>query len=100
MDARVLDTDSLVNLAFLGARLRLNRQLDVQALKNADPDGVHVLHVVLPYHNGLDAKGGPHHRCEVLIKENGTNWPASAFIDVPVEYFDRLTKASDYLAAV
>lgn len=100
MEPRVCNTESLVSLAIAGGRANLNRQLDVRSVAAADPDGVHVVQVILPYHNGFDAKGGPHHRCEVLIKRPDSTEPASAIFDVPVKYFDRLMKASDYLAAV
>ena len=99
MDARVINTPTLAALAEIGARKNLNRQLDPRSVGAADPEGLHLLHVILPYHNGIAAKQGPHHRCEVLIKRPNTTDPATAVIDVPVEQFDRLTKASEYLAA-
>lgn len=99
MDARVINTPTLVALAEIGAHKNLNRQLDPRSLGVAQSDGLHLLHVILPYHNGIAAQQGPHHRCEVLIKRPDTTEPAVGIIDVPVEQFDRLTKASEYLAA-
>lgn len=98
MDARVINTPTLAALVEIGARRGLNRQLDPSVVLKAEPEGLHLLHVILDYHNGLRAKQGPHHRCEVLIKQPGTTDPLVGIVDVPVEQFDRLTKASEYLA--
>jgi hypothetical protein len=99
MEARVINTQTLSVLAERGARKHLNRQLDLRSVGAVDPDGLHVLAVILPYHNGIAAKQGPHHRCEILIKRPDTTEPSTAVIDVLVEDFNRLTTASEYLAA-
>lgn len=99
MEARVINTKTLAALAEIGAHKKLNRLLDERSVGLADPNGLHLLHVILPYHNGIAAKQGPHHRCEVLIKRPETTDPAVAIIDVPVEQFDRLTTTSEFLAA-
>jgi len=98
MEDRVVTTPSLIALAVVGQERGMNRQLCEDALEmSADPAGLHLLTVVLPFHNGKQAKQGPHHRCQVFIKEKNTDEPAAAFIDVPVERFEALVKADDFL---
>ena len=96
---RVCNTASLLALALDGRDCDFNRQLDGGLLMQvADPGGVHVLEVVLPFHNGTD-QPDPHHRCRVMIKVPDTVEPVDATIDVRVSMWDKLTTATEYLEA-
>ena len=97
---RVVNTASLIALALDGRDRGYNRQLDAQEISShADLNGLHLLTMALPYHNGMDAKQGPHHRCSVMIREPGTPEPTIAMIDVSADNWDRLTKAADLTEA-
>ena len=98
-DGRVVNTAGLLALALDGRDCMFNRQLDGGLLMQvADPAGVHMLTVVLPFHNGTD-QADPHHRCRVLIKTPDSIDPTEALIDVRVTMWERLTTASEYLEA-
>lgn len=96
---RVCNTASLLALALDGRDCGFNRQLDAELIRlAADPEGVHVLEVVLPFHNGTD-QPDPHHRCRVMIKVPDTVEPVDATIDVRATMWNKLTTATEYLEA-
>lgn len=95
---RVVDSGGLLALCTLAKQNRFNRQVDANNLvKHIDLEGVHMLHVMLPFHNADHAQI-PHHRCQVLMKVNGTKEPEVFMLDVASEQYEKLTLAEDYLS--
>ena len=95
---RVVDSGGLLALCTLAKQNRFNRQVDANNLvKHIDLEGVHMLHVMLPFHNA-DFADIPHHRCQVLMKVNGTKEPEVFMLDVASEQYETLTLAEDYLS--
>lgn len=98
-DARMVTTSDLMSLIAEGNRLGLNRQLDADAVgKDADPRGVHVLGMLLPFHQAYNALPD-HHRVLVYVKVKGSTEPSVAVMDITDEKWDRLTRAEDLQAA-
>lgn len=98
-DPRVLGTPQLLALIKEGNDLGLNRQLDYYTVeRDADPEGIHVLGMVLPFHQAYDAFP-PHHRVQVYIKVKDSMEPVVAYLDVTDEKWDRLIRAEDLEAA-
>lgn len=97
---RVVDSGGLLALCVLAKQNAFNRQVNADnILKDIDLEGVHMLHVMLPFHNADHAQI-PHHRCQVLMKVNGTKEPEVFMLDVAAEQYEKLTLAQDYLAEV
>lgn len=97
---RVVDSGGLLALCVLAKQNAFNRQVDENNLvKSIDLEGVHMLHVMLAFHNADHAQI-PHHRCQVLMKVNGTDEPEIFMLDVAAEQYEKLTLAQDYLASV
>jgi hypothetical protein len=93
MDYKVINTSDLITLNHKAHRQEFNRVLDphrVRAL--ADPDGTHILRMVMYGHN-MDTAAVLHHRAEVLIKVRNTMTPERAYIDIAAKDWDRLTDA-------
>ncbi len=98
--SRVVDSGGLLALCVLARQNRFNRQVDANNIvKEIDLEGVHMLHVMLPFHNG-DHAHIPHHRCQVLMKVNDTKEPEVFMLDVAAEQYDKLTLAKDYLSGL
>lgn len=98
-DTRVVNTSDLMSLITEGNRLGLNRQLDADAVgSDADPRGVHVLSMLLPFHQAYNPFPD-HHRVQVYVKVKGSMEPVVAVMDITDEKWDRLTRAEDLQAA-
>lgn len=85
---KVCNTTDLRVLNAKANRARLNRTINLDAI-DVDPDGNHVLHMVLFGHN-MDSTA-LHHRARVLIKTVGTMDPTEALLDILDEDWNRLT---------
>lgn len=87
---RVVDTRGLRALASDAARHNLNRVPELP--ENIDPDGYHLLSMVLFGHN-MDSSPVLHHRCTVLIKVQGSLKPVEAMLDITDTAFTNLPSA-------
>ena len=96
MNEKVCNTEDLIKLCHQSAYHRLNRQVDATLVRGtADPEGTHLLAVVLPFHNGMRAKQGPHHRMNVFMKTKNSMEPTTFFLDVMENQYNLLREASD-----
>ena len=93
-DKKILDTRLLLALIREGNALDLNRQLDHDLVaRDIDPEGTHLVVLILPYHQAHDKATPAHHRTEVYIKVTGSNEPVTAFLDVTDEAWGTLESA-------
>jgi hypothetical protein len=88
----VVNTGILRHIAQTADAYQFNRQIDVTGV---DVEGLHVVQVVLPFHQpAMPKQDGPvwpeHHRCKVLMKMTGESAPNEVFVDIPVALFDTL----------
>lgn len=91
---KICNTKDLVTLCHTGTSVGMNRQTCGASVRDiADPEGTHLLVVVLPYHNGIRAKQGPHHRVQVYMKTEDTVEPTTFIVDVLASQYDELTDA-------
>lgn len=98
-DHRVCNTKTLRALNASAVRNEFNRALNDEFLENdVDPEGIHVLGLVLWGHNA-DTAPILHHRADVLIKVNGSDIPARAFLDVTDEDWRSLMTPDEAQAA-
>lgn len=96
MNEKVCNTNDLINLCHQSAHHKLNRQIDAASVRDAaDPEGTHLLVVVLPFHNGMRAKQGPHHRVEVFMKATDSTEPTRFLLDIMENQYELLRDASD-----
>lgn len=84
---RVCTTDTLRVLAAEAETLHLNRQIVVP--DDIDPDGTHMLLMVLYGHN-MDQASTLHHRCQVWMKMKDTGVPDTVLLDVTAAAWDGL----------
>lgn len=90
-DIRVCNTGTLLRLNRQAIKHDLNRTLDHKALTKAlDPEGNHILSIVLWGHN-VDSAPELHHRVQVLAKVNGSEAPTTTILDVLDADWKRLT---------
>jgi LmbE family N-acetylglucosaminyl deacetylase len=89
---RVTNTDGLLTINRMAQAL--NRNVDQKWLQAVlDPDGKHLLVLMLPFHNEQD-----HHRCRVLAKVAWTSEPVDFMLDVPVNLWLQMETAEEHLA--
>ena len=83
--ARVVDTQTLSQLADSAASLGFNRQLPAEFVEQLDPDGVHVLVPLLEHRHRagvLLGKDQWHIRCHVFAKPAAGPGPELGVLDV------------------
>lgn len=95
-DYRVASSDDLTRLAARAKRAGFNR---APVLPPLDPDGVHVLDLLLYGHN-MDSNMPLHHRTRVQVKQPGTDEPAEVMLDVADADWRRLHTAEAFRAAL
>ena len=89
---RVTNTEGLLTINRMAQSL--NRSVDEKWLKAVlDPDGKHLLTLLLPFHNEQD-----HHRCQVLAAVPWTTEPLDFMLDVPVNLWLQMEYAEAHLA--
>jgi hypothetical protein len=91
---RVATTEILTNLNMLARKYHLNRQLSDSCIDSLDPDGFHVLELVLYGHN-MDFAPVLHHRAMLHMKFAGRIKPETAFLDIPDEVWQTLPAWDD-----
>ena len=94
-DYRVCNTEDLRLLVKVAKRNGFNR---IPILPDLDPDGGHVVSIVLFGHN-MDQSSVFHHRCRVLCKVLDEDNPVEIMLDVRDEDFRRLHKADKFKAS-
>lgn len=67
------------------------RSISNDVLSKVDPDGIHVLSVLIPKNNS-DLAVVPHHRCEIYLKMKDSDRPQVQEIDVAVTSYEILRK--------
>lgn len=87
---KVVNTETLKTLQHRAAKNQFNRQVSETFLDNLDAEGLHLVNVVLPFHNA-DFASIPHHRCEILAKFTGQDDPTVVMLDVATDDFEALT---------
>lgn len=93
-DLRVCNTDDLRHLVKQADRHDLNRRMDLMGVR-LDPEGNHVLSLILYGHN-MDVPGTLlHHRVQVLAKTEGSMDPLCFVLDVLDTDWVRLKSAID-----
>jgi hypothetical protein len=96
---KVCNTRQLVVLNERAHSLNYNRRLEREALGNiADPDGLHVLDSVMIHEHAQGQAVDPHYRCMVLIKVRNSTVPHEAWLDVPIEDYDKLAGTKEAAA--
>jgi len=100
---KIVSTDQLYTLVRSAKRRGYNRQIDLGRLRESvDPSGIHVLKDWMLHEHKAGVQCEPHVRCEVYIKVADRMEPATAWLDVELEQFNRLTDskvAEDAIAA-
>jgi hypothetical protein len=89
-DIRVATTPQLLDILYRTRELRLNRQPPATLL--LDPEGLHVLSMVLWGHN-MDHAPILHHRAMVMVKLTGQESPAEFLLDIDAVQWDALPVA-------
>ena len=98
-DDRVVTTPILLDLVQRGIDHEFNRCLDVGKLQKViDPDGIHLLHVVLGFHEQY-RPNVDHHRVWVYIKEVGTGIPIQGLMDIADSDWNQLATYAEFQAA-
>lgn len=95
---RVCNTDDLVVVTDNSRKAGLNRHLLPDGIASLDPDGVHVLNLVLWGHNA-DTAPRLHHRVIALLKVSGFTDPVTTTIDVLDSDWVRLHHIPDDVSA-
>lgn len=89
-DIRVADTANLLRLNAAAIQADFNRAADPEGLSaTIDPDGTHVLCLVLFGHN-MDTAPVLHHRVRVLAKATGSPVPRTFILDIADDEWRRL----------
>jgi hypothetical protein len=91
---RVVTTDILCHLNEVARRNNFNRQLSDVCIDSLDPDGFHVLELVLYGHN-MDSAPILHHRAMLHMKFAGRTEPETALLDIPDEVWQTLPAWDD-----
>lgn len=91
---KIADTKTLKVLAKQAVAYKFNRGVTDEYLRRLDPDGLHVINIVLALHNG-DFAEIAHHRCTVLSKFKGSDEPVEVYLDIAVRDYDQLGTIAD-----
>jgi hypothetical protein len=95
-ETRVATTEQLLELVASAIERGFNRAPNLGEIEGViDPDGWHVLSIILPFHERHWAPPNsmpdpPHHRCDVLMKAKGITAPYTFRLDVTDEQFKML----------
>jgi hypothetical protein len=94
---KILTTPMLEMLNAQAAEFDFNRYLYTEFLTKLDPDGYHVLMIIVPNHirTRLDSDATKpadpaHHRLLVYCKLADSDHPVQAFLDVTAEEWDKI----------
>lgn len=100
-DVRIFSTDMALAAMREGAKLGLNRQVDVDGITPLiDPDGWHAGVVILPFHSAFDKSLPSHHRIELMVKVKGSMDPIQLVMDITVDTWQRALEPSQVIAAM
>lgn len=90
-DTRVVNT---ADLQVLWRKAGPGKRPSKEWLDALDPDGIHTIYVLLPFmHDGAE------HRCRGFAKTVGKEEGQAFEIDMTIEDYGRLHKASEFLGA-
>ena len=93
---RVVTTGILCQMNEVARKNNFNRQLSDACIDSLDPDGFHVLELVLYGHNmGMDSAPVLHHRAMLHMKFAGRTEPETGFLDIPDEVWQTLPAWDD-----
>lgn len=100
-DIRILSTSQLLQAAYEGTMLGLNRQLDYSHVqRHADPNGFHVFSVILPFHEAYNKSLPAHHRVSGLIKLDNRIDGAEVIFDVTTENWNKYMNPEQFAERV
>lgn len=95
-DRRVCNTDDLIALAFRSRDFA--RSVDRNGLAEIlDPDGVHLLAMLLWGHNMDKANAILHHRVRVYCKVKGSDEPTEFQMDIRDDDWKKLHRAKSFM---
>jgi len=83
----------LIKIAKRSYECEFNRLVPMSVLDKLDENGLSVLQVSLAFHNGEYAEH-PHHRCDALLKLEGTNEPYRLLMDIHADDWDNIVPVS------
>jgi len=89
LSERIATTEELRQIVE-AAEGRLFRWPNPTVMENVDPDGWHVLDMILFGHEVEDTSRPHHHRASAFLKMAGSNRPFVVYLDVVNEWWERL----------
>ena len=90
---KTASTKVLEELNDLSIAKGYNRNLADQFFVDTDPQGTHVLSVLMIHEHAQMRPVPPHFRCMVLAKMRGRRKPTSVILDLPMQSFHSLQDA-------
>lgn len=87
------NTTTLWRLNEASIKKDYNRNLSDEFFVHADPDGTHILSVLLVHEHAQMRPVPPHYRCMVWAKMKGKTTPTNVILDIPINLFNSLTDA-------
>lgn len=95
-ESRCVNTADMLRLYDTASTLCLNRNLEPATAQYLDPEGVHVLTLILVNHQAHASRELPlHHRTSTLLKIRDSAKPLAVFLDVTDEQWQRLLTLSE-----
>tara|TARA_Y100001963_G_C6650890_1_gene385647 strand:- start:222 stop:554 length:333 start_codon:yes stop_codon:yes gene_type:complete len=83
-----IKTKKLIELNKLSLYVGYNKSIPGDLIELLDPDGWHVLRIVMEHQHKNGELCYPHHRCMVWLKLYGTIEPAVTLLDIPLDTVD------------
>lgn len=90
---KLADSETLRLLNRTSIRKGYDRNLTDEFFARLDPQGAHVLSVLMVHEHARMRPVPPHYRCQVLAKYRGRTQPVFVILDIPFESFDSLPDA-------
>jgi hypothetical protein len=87
---KVVDTETLARLSAISVANDYNRNLSDLFFKRVDPDGTHILSVLMIHEHAQMQSVAPHYRCMVLAKMRHQKKPVFVILDLPMTAFHSL----------
>jgi hypothetical protein len=87
---KIADTETLARLNAISIAKDYNRNLSDLFFKRIDPNGTHVLSILMVHEHAQLQTVAPHFRCMVLAKMRHQMKPAFVILDLPMTAFHSL----------
>ena len=81
---KFMDSDTLAELNQRAVKANYNRALTDEFIAKLDPDGVHLVTMVMPHEHAQGVRVEPHYRCQVFAKtiDRDADHPAEVWLDI------------------